>query len=155
MRDINYGFAAVEHRYKVLGGNPTQVSDAKKIDLARALVAIYGIRYMKHPRLQNLVRENDISELASMTGEEEAVAFTRGDYVLLHKSTLRKVDILANLPERAVSKTLKTKARWYSSGQNILFSLVEVIREHPIYSLIGVILVVASVIGVIRSFWHH
>src|SRR5437868_9293739 len=40
MRDINYGFAAVEHRYKVLGGNPTHVSDAKKIDLARALVAI-------------------------------------------------------------------------------------------------------------------
>ncbi|SIR43014.1 hypothetical protein [Maribacter ulvicola] len=42
MRNINFGFEAINHRYKVLGGNPTQINDNLKIDLARLLIDIYG-----------------------------------------------------------------------------------------------------------------
>jgi len=36
MRDINYGFAAIEHRYRVLGGNPAFViPDENKFDRIR------------------------------------------------------------------------------------------------------------------------
>lgn len=31
MRDINYGFQAIDHRYKVLGGTPFTVDDSRKI----------------------------------------------------------------------------------------------------------------------------
>ena len=48
MRDINYGFQAIEHRYRVLGGDPFIIDDARKFDLAGALVAIYGINYIGH-----------------------------------------------------------------------------------------------------------
>jgi hypothetical protein len=34
MRDINYGFAAIEHRHRVLGGTPVIIDDDKKIDLS-------------------------------------------------------------------------------------------------------------------------
>jgi hypothetical protein len=46
MRDINYGFAAIEHRHRVLGGSPVIVDDDKKIDLARLLIDIYGVGYV-------------------------------------------------------------------------------------------------------------
>jgi hypothetical protein len=42
MRDINYGFAAIEHRHKVLEGEPYILPDERKIDLSRLLIDIYG-----------------------------------------------------------------------------------------------------------------
>jgi len=35
MRDQNYGFRAIEHRYRVLGGDPYIIQDDRKIDLSR------------------------------------------------------------------------------------------------------------------------
>jgi hypothetical protein len=43
MRDINYGFAAIEHRHRALGGTPVIIDDDKKIDLSRVLIDIYGV----------------------------------------------------------------------------------------------------------------
>ncbi len=43
MRDANYGFEALENRYKVFGGTPFKVPDDRKIDLSRLLIAIYGV----------------------------------------------------------------------------------------------------------------
>ncbi len=42
MRDENFGFFALEHRFLVLGGKPVELPDDKKVDLARELVALYG-----------------------------------------------------------------------------------------------------------------
>ena len=44
MRDINYGFPALEHRYKVLKGHPYKVPDDNKFDLARANSLKYELR---------------------------------------------------------------------------------------------------------------
>jgi hypothetical protein len=63
MRDINYGFQAIEHRHRVLGGSPTErLPEERKFDLARALVSIYGVGYASHPRLQNIVKLNKITD---------------------------------------------------------------------------------------------
>ena len=61
MRDINYGFQAIEHRYRILNGEPIKGEEANKFDLARALIAIYGIGYIGHPRLQKLILKNNQS----------------------------------------------------------------------------------------------
>ena len=84
MRDINYGFAAIEHRYKVLGGKPVVVEDRNKFDLARLLIDIYGIGYIGHPRLSILLEKNNIKPLDFLTGAEEAEAFE--DIVHLDKA---------------------------------------------------------------------
>jgi len=112
MRDINYGFPALEHRYRVLGGEPTILDDRQKIDLARVLIAIYGRGYIGHPRLGSLVKHNKITDLDFLSGQEEADAFDNKDYVKLHQSTLRKVDTLANILERLQVGSLKTNASW-------------------------------------------
>ena len=44
MRDINYGFPAIEHRHRVLGGDPVIIDDDKKIDLASFCREMPGFR---------------------------------------------------------------------------------------------------------------
>ncbi|SEQ83841.1 hypothetical protein SAMN04244573_02359 [Azotobacter beijerinckii] len=117
MRDENYGFAALEHRYHVLSGTPFELNDDKKVDLARELVTLYGRKYAPHTspkgrkgRLMSIVEMNNIADLDALPGAEEADAFTKGEYLKLHQSTLRKVDILANIFDRIHDKSIKTNA---------------------------------------------
>lgn len=51
MRDINYGFPAIAHRFKVLGGRSVEINVDKLFDLARMLQDIYGPNNVPHPRL--------------------------------------------------------------------------------------------------------
>ena len=110
MRDINYGFQAIEHRYSVLGGKPVCVNDTDKFDLARLLIGKYGIAYIGHPRLEKLMEKNHVTSKDFLVGQQEAIAFENKEYVKLHQSTLRKVDIFNNILDRAVDGTLKTNA---------------------------------------------
>ncbi len=81
MRDINYGFKAIEHRYKVLGGEPLEIHEGNKLDMARLMVHAYGVGYVGHPRLEKLVQRNRITDRDFLTGKEEADAFDNGEYV--------------------------------------------------------------------------
>lgn len=112
MRDINYGFAALEHRFKVLGGEAFVLPEGKKFDLARALISLYAASYTAHPRLTTLIDKNRIAHRDFLSGQEEADVFDKQDYIKLHQSTLRKVDILANILGRAADGTLKTNTKW-------------------------------------------
>lgn len=99
MRDVNYGFQVIEHRYRVLGGEPFEIQEDRKFDLARELITLYGVGYIGHPRFENLVKKNKITNRDFLTGAEEASAFDNRDYVRLHQSTLRKVDIILNVAD--------------------------------------------------------
>jgi len=140
MRDINYGFPALEHRYRVLKGDPYKVADDKKLDLARSLVSIYSRSYIGHGedgRFLNICRLNKITDKDVLTGSGEAAAFKEQQYVKLHQSTLRKVDMMANLFERAEARSLKTEARWseiYGLHPKIV---VEFVREHWLWSVVA------------------
>ncbi|WP_173487730.1 hypothetical protein, partial [Aliiroseovarius sp. xm-m-354] len=103
MRDINYGFQAIEHRFEVLGGEPVKVPDEKKYDLARMFVARYGKRYAGHPRLESIMRINKITDKDFLSGKDEAYAFKDRKFLALHQSTLRKVDVISSLLEAEVS----------------------------------------------------
>jgi len=53
MRDSNYGFEAIAHRYKVLDGTPEEIVDEYLVDLAKLLIDLYSPKYIGHPRLEN------------------------------------------------------------------------------------------------------
>ena len=112
MRDMNYGFKAIEHRYSVLGGDPYKIPDTHKIDLARQLINCYGVGYAGHPRMEKLLEQNGIKAKDYLNGQQEADAFANREYVKLHMSTLRKVDVFANILNRAINNTLKVKSKW-------------------------------------------
>ena len=139
MRDINYGFSAIEHRFKVLGGEPVHIHESKKLDLARSLTEIYGVRYITHSRLENLVKKNRISDSDFLAGAKEAVAFENGEYVKLHQSTLRKVDVIANIAERVVARKLKTEAKWLERHGPYPIAAVEYAKEHWLVSMLTLI----------------
>lgn len=136
MRDINYGFPALEHRYKILGGEPVELDDSKKFDLSRALVAIYGNAYIAHPRIEKLMDKNKITAKDLMNGQQEADAFEANEYVKLHQSTLRKVDVLANFLGRTLDGSLKTNATWKDMHGFSISILGEYIAKHWIFTLI-------------------
>lgn len=145
MRDINYGFPALEHRFRVLGGQPEILEDSQKVDLARLLISLYGGRYTGHPRLETLMKKNRMSDLNFLTGREEADAFENKEHVKLHQSTLRKVDVFSNILGRTLDGSLRTNARWIDiHGMNPKL-WVEVAAQHWGFILFGF---VASVISI-------
>jgi hypothetical protein len=139
MRDSNYGFRAIEHRYRVMGGDPYILQDDRKIDLSRLLVDLYGVGYIGHPRLETLLKKNNIAALDFMAGQEEAEAFEKGKYVDLHRSTLRKVDIFSNLVQRAFDKTLKTNSTWKEAHGLSFKTILYLAKKHWIYTTIIVL----------------
>lgn len=149
MRDVNYGFAAIEHRYRVLGGKPVQISETNKFDISRALVDIYGIAYIGHPRLESLMRKNQITNKDFLSGKDEAEAFDKKLFIKLHQSTLRKVDTIANIFERTADGTLKTNASWREQHGYTIQAVAEYIQHHW---LIIIITVIACIITFILRF---
>ena len=148
MRDINYGFQAIAHRYKVLGGTPIDIPESLMFDVARALVAIYGLNYIAHPRLQNIVERNHITSKDFLTGEEEARAFEAHQYFRLHLSTLRKVDIIANLAERADQGYLQTYARFWQRWKLYPQVAGEWLKENWLASII---LALVTIVGLVLT----
>ncbi|MEA5419724.1 hypothetical protein VB712_10865 [Spirulina sp. CCNP1310] len=150
MRDINYGFQAIEHRYRVLGGNPIRLPEERKFDLARALMNVYGKNYIGHPRLESLTKKNKISDIGYLNGPDEAIAFEAREFVKLHQSTLRKVNVIANILEQTLEGNLKTDAKWYQVYGFHPKALLEIITEHWCWSLAGVIATIITILTVFR-----
>jgi len=149
MRDINYGFIALEHRLKALDGTPFILTEGKKFDLARTMVSLYGLGYIGHPRLVKLIEKNNITDRDMLTGAEEAEAFENKEYVKLHQSTLRKVDILANIFERTADGTINTNSKWYDRYGIHPKALVELVREHWVFGILGFIVIFGSLLRLI------
>ena len=151
MRDINYGFPALEHRAKVLGTDPFLIPEDKRVDLPRILVDLFGVRYMGHPRLTKLIEKNKITQIDFLTGQQEADSFDAKEYVKLHQSTLRKVDVIANILEITLDGSLKTKAKWKEIYGGYIPWFTEFIRTHWVVSLIGLI---GAALGIAQIVWR-
>ena len=151
MRDVNYGFQAIEHRFRVLTGgreSPYEVEDRHKVDLSRLLIDIYGSNYTGHPRLPSLITRGGTKELPPqfLTGEDEAKAFETHDYIALHQSTLRKVHVFANIASLAHRNKLKTNTNWWQMRSGNLLVVLDWITNHPVFSSIVGLLTAAGVI---------
>ncbi|RNI33970.1 hypothetical protein EFY79_16810 [Hanamia caeni] len=149
MRDINYGFEAIEHRYSVLGGEPITINDNLKIDFARILIDKYGTTYSSHPRFETLYKRNKLTMLNFLTGKEEALAFQNREYVKLHLSTLRKIDNLHNIVIRDYDGNLKTDfsfIKFYGYSPQGIFYLIQESWFFALLSVIAVI-IISFIIG--------
>ncbi|MEJ6520003.1 hypothetical protein PQI64_09645 [Shewanella bicestrii] len=91
MSNINYGFEALVHRYKVLSGEDgKRIPDSKKFNLSSLILSVYGKNCVEHPRMASFMALNDGEHRDSLTGKEEVEAFAAKEYVRLHKSTMCK-----------------------------------------------------------------
>lgn len=154
MRDINYGFPAIAHRCKVLGGTPFELHESNLCDMARLLIQLFGPGYVGHPRLTKLMEMNAISNKDFLTGRDEADAFVNKEYVKLHQSTLRKVDVMGNIAGRLAAGTLKTYAKRREIYGSYFGFISEMLRDHPWVSAISFIASLASIAGLIWTIAH-
>ncbi|MCM3181166.1 hypothetical protein [Cytobacillus horneckiae] len=150
MRDINYGFQAIDHRYAVLGGKPILIPDSQKFDLARKLKEIYG-DYAEHPRLEKLIEMNNITNKDFLGGAEEARAFDNQEYVKLHRSTLRKVDVFDEILGLVIDKSLKTKSNWKDIYGFTPQGIFEAIKDHWVYALVALVIgaALSAIFGIV------
>ncbi|WP_374531353.1 hypothetical protein [Acinetobacter sp.] len=150
MRDINYGFQALEHRFRILKGTPISLEESKKFDLSRALVALYGNAYISHPRLQKLMELNHITAQDFLTGSEEAKAFEEKEFVKLHQSTLRKADVLANILGRTLDNSLKTNANWRERHGLSWRLILDLFFKHWIKATLATVGLISAIITIIQ-----
>lgn len=134
MKNINYGFSAIEHRFRVLGGEPICINDRNKINLADKLYLIYGKDYIKDPKFYSLVAKNKFTHKDILSGEEEAIAFENKEYIKLYQSTLRKVEVIYKIIDYTYSNSLKIDLNFVRKHFNFWLAISYCINEHPIVS---------------------
>jgi len=140
MRNVNYGFEALSHRYMSLGGTAIEIDDNLKVDLGRLLSDLYGPSYIEHPHMEMLCRKNRLTMSHFLTGGEEAQAFVDKEYVKLHQSTLRKVENLHLLVDGAYQGTLKTNSTLVSLYGYTPQGIFQAAQENWLWALILVAL---------------
>ena len=87
---------------------------------------------------------NNITKRDFLKGAEEAEIFVKKEYYRLHLSTLRKVDIIAEILSKQIQGTLRTKV-------NPWVERVREWHEHWIFQLAEIILALIGLITVIRE----
>lgn len=80
--------------------------------------------------------KNDITRFDFLEGQGEADAFENKEYVKLHQSTLRKVDVLAEILARTMDGSLKTDARWCDQYGVHPIAILEYIAKHWLFTLV-------------------
>ena len=156
MRDSNYGFAAIEHRYKVLCGEPVVIRDQDKVDLPILVADIYGPGAAPHPKLESLVDLNGLTKRDFMTGAEEAAAFEAKEFMRLHQSTLRKVDLIARLASLAAADELNTASTWRERHGVSIAGLYDRVTQSTfgkLLSLVGLVAIPAGLAVTAIKIW--
>lgn len=123
MNSSEYGFAALENRYRYLGGtNPTSHADDRTFDLDDLIAVRHGRNYAGHPRLTRLLALNGVSTRYSLSGAEQARKFAEGAHADLARSTSERATTIAALAELFVAGRLQTER----SGPALQFAGVAV-----------------------------
>lgn len=154
MRDATYGFAAIEHRYRLLGGDPTTLPEAQKLDLAKTLSDLYGAGYAGPAPREKLAEMNKLSTMGFLNGEEEAKNFEDGNYRAVQNSILAKVKLHSDLAELAQARALKTQAGWWALNAGRVRESYEMFERNPLIALASLLFAGLSTgLGVLWNFF--
>ena len=145
MRDMKFGFAALEHRHEVLGGRPFALSDHQKFDLSIMLANLYGTGYLPAPHFETLAARNGLSLADYIPGSLEPEAFRQGRYKAVLQSTLCKVALIAHTAQLANDRTLKTNATLWTLNAGRLREAVEMFDRNPVSAWAGLLATALSV----------
>ncbi|MEM7760091.1 MAG: hypothetical protein AAF298_18500 [Cyanobacteria bacterium P01_A01_bin.40] len=140
MKNVSYGFEALEHRYKVLSGKdaPT-IPDTKRFNLSSLIKEMYGENYVDSPKMKNLMELNNEDDQRFSSGIEEIKAFKNKKYFELHQSTLSKVNWFGKLFIKLTNR--KIKIQHYN-----LLDKVNNYIESPLGKIVGFVSVLITLL---------
>lgn len=135
MRNANFGFEAIGNRFRILGGNPRNIDDQFRYDLPEILGLIHTYDFEKHHtptkgQLLNLSKRNRITSMDALRGEEEASAFDNRDFLKLHMSTIRKVEMIDRILTLQEKNKLKVNTWLYQSCGITPIGVIEIVRNN-------------------------
>lgn len=107
MRNIQFGFQAIEHRYAIHGEHPIVIADDHKHNLAQLLEYMYGPKYISDPKMETLAIKNHLIPKDFLNGKEEADAFENKKFVELHQSTMAKTRLFSRIIRAVNDNALK------------------------------------------------
>lgn len=152
MRDSNYGFEAIANRYKILKGEAFEIDEDRRFDIPRILSKIYTYEYeVDRPdgKLLNLANRNQITAIDALKGIDESTAFENKKYLELHKSTLRKVDIIDTIIDRADKRILIVNTSPIKIYGLSISGIIEIVKNNWILILLWSILL--FVLGIVAE----
>ena len=142
MTNINYGFEAIKHRYKILAKSEMpDIPELNRFNLSNLLKKKYGPKYADDPKLVNLMILNGGKDRNFLSGEEEVRAYKANEFVKLHNSTMCKVYFFRDVFNKAYNNKLRTKTNQFRYRVNEIY-------QSPIVQIIGIIGVFGTIIGV-------
>ena len=113
MKNINYGFETLEHRYRVLTQEEAElprVLDENRFNLSALLLGFYGDNCVsKSGRMGQFIQLNGGSPRNFLGGKDEVEAFRNKEYVKMHASTLCKVETFKRLFLLLLDNKVKTQ----------------------------------------------
>jgi hypothetical protein len=110
MRNITYGFEHIEHRFRTLThAEPPVIPVEQRINLNDMLSERFGSDYANHPKMSDLMSMNGGLNPRFLTGAEEVQAFSRGEFIRMHQSTLTKVGFFRSVIQKTIEGRLKTR----------------------------------------------
>lgn len=145
MSNINYGFEAIDHRFKVLTGEtPPQLPDSRRFNLSSLISGIYGSNYVDDPKMLKLMELNGGRHRDFLSGAEEAQAFEQKEFIRLHKSTMTKVYFFQSIYKKLQARKLQT------AHTNFWNRLNEVL-EKPLAKLLGFFAVLFAIFQFVQA----
>lgn len=142
MTNINYGFEALEHRYRCLIHEaPPHIDEDSRYNLSNLLKRKYG-NYADDPKMGSLMKMNGGIDRNFLTGEEEVRAFKAQEYIKLHNSTMCMAYFFRDVFTKAVTNKLRTKTNSWRFKINELYS-------NPIVQIIGMLGVAGSIVALV------
>lgn len=149
MRSASYGFQAISNRYRILGGNEIIIPDINKIDLPEVFGKLFTYGFEANEpqgQLLNLANRNKVTVRDALPGKDEAAAFENKEYLKLHMSTLRKIEIIDRLLTAYQSDKLKHNARIFDIYDLSFLGIIYFVKESPL--LLGFWSIFIFVIGI-------
>lgn len=133
MRNVNFGFETLEHRFRVLTNkNPFHIEEEKRYNLSSLLSKKYGSNYAKDPKMISLMELNGGRHRDFLTGEEEVTAFKANEFVKMHNSTMCKVNFFQIVFNKMLKNKLKTNTNRFRYKINQIY-------QNPLVQLLGII----------------
>ncbi|MFD1392036.1 hypothetical protein ACFQ3L_00335 [Lacticaseibacillus jixianensis] len=129
MRDSNFGFKALEQRYRVLGKVPAIIPDQNKLDMAILFRKYYGKSYIGDPHIKALMDYNGIHVKDFMSGKDEANAFKNHEFIRLSFSCAGKVNLFDKFLTRAIDNELKTQSSFRDEYGNVPLGIYNFANE--------------------------
>ena len=113
MKNVSYGFEALEHRYRILTKEEVtlpRVPDVNRFNLSSLLLGFYGENCVSESgRMGQFMQLNGGYPKNFLGGEDEVEAFRNKEYVKMHASTLCKVETFKRLFLLLLDNRIKTQ----------------------------------------------